>query len=248
MSYIIGSDLGKRRNPATIAIGLPTKVLQGGPPAGGGMMIGHAEEIVYTEVHIPRLEEFTLGTPYREIVARYDQINQHVEFARNCEFVIDATGVGEAVMEMTREKIHEAIGVYSTGGVRSRKDADTNDYMVPKGELAMALMLWYESGRIRINEGHDRTFEGRRQREMFKKYDDQLAKFREEITASHNKVYGADEEDGEHFDLVMAVCLVCWRANQLYGIERPQAPDEAFPEATDVDDSYDPFSMLQGSQ
>lgn len=243
MNYIVTGDMGKRTDNATIAVCQRVTKLRGGEVPEPGIYIGHSPpEVVYTELDFVRLEEFPLETPYRSIVARHKEIVTHKEVIRNVDHLVDATGVGEAVLEMMHIDLPACIGLYFTGGDRVREGKSKTELFVPKRDIAMSLLLWYENDRIHVATGNDRTREGRRQAEVYKRYDEQLAKFTEKIKATHHTVW-ENESDADHDDLVIAVAMACWWAQMHYGFETPVDAEDAFP-AKDQD-VYDPFSALR---
>ena len=244
MSWIVAGDMGKRKDPATIAVCQRVTKVRGDATPGPGIYIGHSTpEVVYTELDFVMLEEFPLGTTYRDIVARHKDIVTDKEVFRNVDHLVDATGVGEAVLEMMHIDLPDCIGLYFTGGDRVREGKTKTELFVPKRDIAMSLLLWHQHDRIHVNQGHDRTRDGRRQAEVFQRYEEQLSKFKEKIKTTHHTVW-ENESDADHDDLVIAVAMACWWAQMHYGFETPVDAEDEFPAKTQ--EAYDPFSQLRG--
>lgn len=150
---------------------------------------------------IRQLKRFDLHTPYQLIAARaaatYKSIKERHP-TRPVTFVADATGVGGAVMEMLRsEGIDELIEVTITGGKSTNWRGSR--VTVPKRDLVVAAQVHIQQGKLKAagRLEHKRT--------LF----DELRNFKMKISRNGHDSYEHWRE-GDHDDLVLAVCLAMW--------------------------------------
>ncbi len=88
---VIGADLGQAQDPTAIAVA----------------------EVHPPEIHGRHLERLPLGTPYPKVVER---IGDLVDKLPGADLVVDATGVGRAVLDQMREAGLAPVAVTITGG------------------------------------------------------------------------------------------------------------------------------------
>jgi hypothetical protein len=115
--------------------------------------------------------------------------------------LVDVTGVGRPICDqLTVLKVkHTRISIHG-GSTIGRLDDDT--LTVPKRDLISALVVGFESGRLRIARGlkHAGTLER------------EAASFQMKLSASGHDSYSARQ--GEHDDLLLAVSLPVWHAGR----------------------------------
>src|SRR5271165_2718 len=187
--FYIGVDLGKKRDPATVAI----------------VEKQEADRIwmrpVYTELLVRHLERLPLGTPYPAVVERVHWMVTRL--AGKCSVTVDATSMGEPVMDLMRNAGMgcELTAVTMTGGERERFDG--RGWNVPKQNLISGVQVLLEQGELKIARGMREA--GRLVKE--------LTDMRAVARARGRLRLGADGY-GEHDDLVIAVALACWRATR----------------------------------
>ena len=186
--FFIGLDLGQSRDYTALAI---LEKLEQLAPGEAGELGGRA---VY---HVRRLER-TRGTSYPEIVDRIKEILGKLEGA---SLVVDQTGVGAPVVDMFEQAGLKPTGIYIHGGDRVSNEKDT--YRVPKRDLVGVLQVLLQNQRLKVAPGP---------------LSDTLAKemlnFKVKIDpATAHDSYSAWRE-AEHDDLVLAVALACWYAEQ----------------------------------
>jgi hypothetical protein len=101
--FYLGIDLGKRQDHTAIAVV---------ERSGRGLQLRYAERV-------------PLGTSYPHVVERVRYMVSHQNLRGRCVMAVDATGVGEPVVDMLRsgQLGCEVIAVNITGGER-RKAAD----------------------------------------------------------------------------------------------------------------------------
>jgi hypothetical protein len=119
---ILGLDPGQRRDPAGLAV-----------VAG------------FDVVHLERL---VLGTSYIALAERAVAI---ATAAGDCPVVVDASGVGRAVVDMLREQGLEPVAVTLTGGSKLRVVG--REVSLPRSSLLLLLQAAVEAGRLRVAEG-----------------------------------------------------------------------------------------------
>jgi len=137
--------------------------------------------------------------------------------SRDYILVLDATAVGEAVMDMLREIYHlNPIGVAFTSG-----DSVTQSvygYNVPKWMLVQNLQVLGEMERLKIAEDL----------ELALTFKEQLRHFTSTVSRrTGHESFNADSES-EHDDLPMAAAVVLWYAENVlaHQIELPNNPTE----------------------
>ena len=118
---VIGADLGQAQDPTALAVA----------------------EVHTPEIHVRHLERIPLGTPYPKVVER---IGDLVDQLPGAALVVDATGVGRAVLDQMRESGLEPIPVTITGGRFISLDGD--HWRVPKKALLRPLVATIEAGRL----------------------------------------------------------------------------------------------------
>jgi hypothetical protein len=160
---ILGVDVGQRRDPAALAV-------------VAGLDVVH-------------LERLPLGTSYTRVAERVAAI---AEGAGNIPVVIDATGVGRAVVDMLAGKGLEPVAVTLTGGGVVRVSG--REVSLPRKALFQPLQAAVEAGRLGVAEGLA--------------YSSELA---QELLAARGSAFGVQSRGaGHHGDLMVAVSLCLW--------------------------------------
>jgi hypothetical protein len=174
--FYVGLDVGQRRDPTAIAVVERRK---------GRLMVRH-------------LERVALGTPYPRVVGRVRRLMRSEALRGRCAVVVDATGVGAAVVDWLRASRPgcEVTAVTITGGKRESWKAPV--WNVPKRVLIGGLCASLERGELRI---------ARRMREA-----GALMRELGDVRMRAGRI-GADGY-GEHDDLAIALALACWRAQK----------------------------------
>ncbi len=167
---MIGADLGQARDPTAVAVA----------------------EVHPPEIHVRHLERRPLGTPYPKVVER---IGALVDRLPGAALVVDATGVGRAVLDQMREAGLEPVPVTITGG--RHISYDMTMWRVSKQALLRPLVAAMDAGRLKVAKGL-------REAEAFQR---ELLAFQRRITERGNNAF---EGAGEHDDLVIAAALACW--------------------------------------
>ena len=167
------------------------------------------------ERHVRHLERFPLGTTYPAIVERVAALLSREPLAGDAELVVDATGVGAPVVDLLRDAGLRPVAVTITGGEKVIRGSD--GWRVPKRDLVAALQVALQTGRLKVAATLPLA-------EILTR---ELLDFRVRITDAAHDTYGAWRE-GSHDDLVLAVALAVWWAENI-----PQPPAIAVVEDRD---------------
>ena len=196
--YYVGVDFGQSKDFTAIA------VLERAETTGEWDAVMFAWKKVVS-LQLRYLERVALGTPYTEVVARVVQVTQCGELAGRCRLAVDGTGVGRPVVDLLRRARPGCVvmAVNITGGLKQTEEGGY--YGVPKRDLILGLQVLLQRGVLRIAAGLE--------------YGADLVK---EMTAMEVKISASGYEqcaawrEGTHDDLVFAVALACWNAQNAY--------------------------------
>jgi hypothetical protein len=158
------------------------------------------------------LRRWPRGTSYTKIIDDVDRLVRRPPLADPL-LCVDATGVGQAVVDVIREAHLPAQlkPVIITAGCDTHFENWT--WRVPKRELVGVLQLLLQSGRLRIGRVPERDTLVR-----------ELQTFRVKITAALNETFESWRER-DHDDLVLATALACWAGERfLKPTELPEPP------------------------
>ena len=129
-----------------------------------------------------------------------ERITALIEKLPSASLVVDATGVGRAVLDHMAEL--EPVPVTITGGRLTSYDGTM--WRVPKMALLRPLVAATESGTLKVAKGL-------REAEALQR---ELQAFQRRITETGHSAF---EGVGAHDDLVIAAALVCWWAERRIG-------------------------------
>jgi hypothetical protein len=225
--YLIGLDIGMMQDYSALCM---IEQIEEVKPANLVERILEHYEVRYNLTHI---EQFPLGTQFPAVVKRVSEIVYNPEIERNNKLIIDATGIGEAIVQMFREKSILPVSIVITGGAEVTKPRSKYEiYHVPKRDLVSALMKIVQSGRFKIADGLA----------LGRLFDEQLSMFHYTL----NKKTGHDSyeaaKDSIHDDIVLAAALAAW-----YGIKYERHMQEFFDSnANDDERQNERFDYLQG--
>jgi hypothetical protein len=148
------------------------------------------------EYHLRDLRRFPLGTPYPDIVEWVAGLMEHPQL-RGATLVVDATGVGAAVLDLLRDRGLGPVPVWITAGERAEGVGD--GWRVPKRDLVAVIQVLLQTGRLKLAAGLPEVAT----------LVQELREFRVRYTPTGRDVYGVWRE-GEHDDLVLALALAVW--------------------------------------
>jgi hypothetical protein len=196
--YFVGVDFGQTRDFTAIG------VLERAETTGAWDPVMFAWKKVVS-LRLRYLERIALGTPYPEVVNRLVQVTQWPELAGRCRLAVDGTGVGGPVVDLLRRARPGCVlmPVNITSGLRQTEEHGY--YGVPKRDLILGLQVLLQRGVLRIAAGLEHA------PALVK----EMAAMQVKITLAGHEQYGGWRE-GTHDDLVFAVALACWNAQNMY--------------------------------
>jgi hypothetical protein len=158
--------------------------------------IDRTDEHTYNIRHLERLP---LGMSYVKQVAHVAALLATPRL-RDARLVVDQTGVGRAVVDFFRAANLRPTGIVIHGGNEVIREGQ--DYHVPKRDLVAAVQVALQGGRLKIAgalpEAATLTKE--------------LQAFEVKLSQAGHDSYSARE--GEHDDLILAVAVALWLAEQ----------------------------------
>jgi hypothetical protein len=183
--FFIGVDLGKLRDYTAIA------VLEKYFVSAGYDAVYH-REVVEPRTVLRMLQQIRLGTSYPAVVESISQLIAKLSIKGRCTAIIDATGVGQPVVDALRAQDLDCdlIPVVITGGEQVTRVP--GGLAVPKSELLVSLQMTVANAELRIPS----------QLPLRKTLVDELTKIGRNLRAVGSG----------HDDLVMALALACWKA------------------------------------
>jgi hypothetical protein len=178
--FTLGLDLGQAQDYTALAILERVRV--------SGEVVEH---------HLRDLRRFPLGTPYPRLVEEVAQLMEHPRIRGRTTLVVDATGVGAAVLDMLRSRGLAPVPVWITAGERAEQAGD--GWRVPKRDLVAVVQVLLQTGRLKLAA------------ELVEvaTLTQELRAFGVKFTPSGRDAYGVWRE-GQHDDLVLALALACW--------------------------------------
>jgi len=196
--YFVGVDFGQSRDFTAIAVLERAETKGSWDP----VMFAWKKEV---SLRLRYLERIELGTPYPEVVDRVVQVTQWPKLAGRCRLAVDGTGVGRPVVDLLWRARPGCVlmPVNITSGLKQTQEGGY--YGVPKRDLILGLQVLLQRGVLRIAAGLEHGAD------LLK----ELAAMQVKITLSGHEEYGAWRE-GTHDDLVFAVALACWNAQNMF--------------------------------
>ncbi len=220
-TLFVGLDLGQAKDYSALAI------VERGSTATTTAKSGEKPDCMNTKdevnsLHCIHLHRWQLRTPYPAIVADVVRMINGLDPARTTGgktvLAIDATGVGAPVVDLfKREKINAILApIQIVGG--SNVSNENGMTRVPKRDLVSVVQVGLQNRKLKIAESLN----------LAETLSRELQNFTVKITDSANDVYGAWRE-GTHDDLVLAVALAVWKANQPILRQMPEMMSESYP-------------------
>jgi hypothetical protein len=198
--YILGLDLGKKQDPAAVAV-VRWEREERPHPHPSTVYPGSRPEAIHTVVHIERVP---LGTPYESIVSTVCALRQNPVFRTSLAdplptLVEDAGGVGSAVSEMFKRAGVMPRDIITVPGVGYTQAPDGTHH-VAKRRLVDALRVVSEARPVRLRLG-DRLADAPALRRELEFFDET---FRE----TGHLTYSARVR--EHDDMILALAYAVW--------------------------------------
>lgn len=148
------------------------------------------------------LETWELGTPYPAIAAAVKKRFETPQL-RMTKLAVDFNGVGSAVLDIVKSvKVPAKLRpVLSTSGHQTTTPEQNADgaYHVPKADLVGTLIALLQGGLLKWDV---------KALPLAARLEKELTSFRETVTRSKNRTFGA--ESSQHDDMVLAVALAAW--------------------------------------
>ena len=199
----IGVDLGQRTDFTAIVVvevqrrGYTLLSGAGGPIPQGGRWVYVARTI----------ERPPLGTSYPVVVERLLKINRKLTEMkqRNRHFLVDATGVGQPIVDQLRRERLRTAPVYITNSEQAKWEK--GELHLGKAALVSRLQLLLQSGRILLPAGDAQT----------SAMVEELRNYEIKISDAMRAAFGVFKV-GAHDDLVTALGLACWEEWPRYRI------------------------------
>jgi hypothetical protein len=191
-TYIIGLDLAQAddRSILMIAESVPAMDERGVPAP---------------ELHIKYLHRFPVNVSYLDQASKVVEIRGSIRDLQSAPFVVDASGVGRAVVDLFRNRGANPIPVTITGGNSSNYDQSTRYWKVAKRLLVDSLQILLQNDRLKIPSDLPHL----------KVLLRELRAFKIKVSDSGNVTYSA--RAGEHDDTISALSLAAWYASRISG-------------------------------
>ena len=193
-----GLDLGKRKDYSALAI------VEYSRP-----FITYRNPVTYNmdqEFEDPRyavrqLTRIPLGTKYIDVVEQVRTKLTRAVKDYDCTLIVDATGVGQPVVEMFQGLPPRAtlVPVVITAGASSNGSKTRDEWHVPKQDLIAGLQIMLETGALQIANGLP----------FSTALLEELLEFR-----GGQSPKGNEWSEGPQDDLVLATALAVWRARR----------------------------------
>lgn len=183
---VVGVDIGQKRDPTAIAVAEIDR---------------RKDERNRQETHfvVRYLGRLPLGTPYPEVARRIaeivDRAREQIEGRPAVYLYLDATGVGQPVVDLVEEQQTRAqlLPVYFTHG--DRRHQDTEQVSLGKAYLVSRLQALLQTRRVHVPDSEEARALAR-----------ELEDYEIRVTEDANDRYGAFRV-GTHDDLVTALGL-----------------------------------------
>lgn len=248
MTFYLGLDLGQAQDFTAISVlelqrvktgrQLPLAMPAIGIIAARGRKMDDQPEVLQHELvmydetidryMLRYLERPELNTPYPDIVQRVKALLQRPQLAGAEALVIDATGVGRAVLDMfiqARLPI-PIVPISITGGNTVSHDPMTDIWNVPKRDLVGVLNVMMQNHELHMPSEE----KAKKLMPLAIILKAECLNFKAKINLKGHDSYEAgnltDWREGAHDDLVLSVAMACWyvvhvvNGGVLPGIER----------------------------
>jgi hypothetical protein len=156
-------------------------------------------------LYLRHLERFDLGTRYTDIIKSVKQLLLREPIRRRIKrtrLLVDATGVGRAVVDGFWQAGVRPISITIHGGSSVKPEPGTGGYgfRVPKRDLVSAVQVLLQNGRLSMAEGL----------ELVPVLKTELRDFRMKIDPKTAHDSYSHWQEGDHDDLVLATAVAAW--------------------------------------
>ena len=200
--FLLGLDLGKKNDYTALTVVEQVTVLGD----ENGWIAGRLDQPRYDVSQIFRAPK---GMAYpRQVAAVKENVRalQAIRPEPNIELIVDQTGVGQAVCDLLTDADLGCTLTFCTitGADSMTHERGSDEYRVPKRDLASSVAVLLESDRLKYAAALP----------YLEALQDELKSFQVKINprTGHDQ-YGnaSDWRTAEHDDLVLSLCLACWR-------------------------------------
>lgn len=153
-------------------------------------------------LHVIHVDRWHRGTPYPTIVGDVGNMVDSLQAGIGkipVATIVDATGVGVAIVDLLNERNIRHLACTITGGTIVNYEQDRRSVSVPKRDLVMSAVAMLETGRLRWPAGREA---------MIGVMEDELRNFQMKYSVAGNELFEADRK--EHDDLVLALAMATW--------------------------------------
>ena len=197
--YLLGLDVGQENDYTALTLfELGTKIMNPEDQARSGTWL--RTPIRKTEYILRHLHRYPLKMSYVDIVGDVTtMIRSDHRLREGSVLVVDATGVGRAVVDQFNAKGIYTVSVTITGGT-TVSPINSRTFNVPKRDLAMSAKLCFESGRIRMNPNMP----------LVDILESELSTFTRKVQKATGNETFEHYRQGDKDDLVLSLCLATW--------------------------------------
>lgn len=153
--------------------------------------------------HLRLLERPPLRTSYPAIVEAVKTLLASPPLKHNTRLVLDQTGCGRPVYDLFVQAGLSPVGITIVGTGEAHWVA-SNQWHVPKRDLVAVTKVLLQSGRLRVAEGLP----------LAPTFLQELLAFRLKVNIATGHESFEAWREGQHDDLVLAVCLAAWYAEK----------------------------------
>lgn len=203
--FCLSLDVGSERDHSVLSL-IDKKTQYSRSPEG--------EEMQLPTYDLPFLERFQLRTPYEVIRQRTEAILHNPMLStQGCHLLIDATGVGNPVVQMFQDLSPIPVVITSGSTVNA---LGSGGYSVPKRDIVTSLQAVMQSRRLRIAAGLQDI-------EQLKK---EILGFKMRPPSARGYIAFESDTESTHDDIVMSLAINIWYLERMYGYKIPAALSE----------------------
>jgi hypothetical protein len=185
--------------------------------------LGPLPEVIY---EVRYLERMHLRTPYTEVVRHVGVLMETPPLQHNVELVVDATGVGGAVVDILRDAGVYFTSVVITGGEKESRDGGV--MRVPKRDLVSTAQVLLQNRRLRISRALPEA----------KTLTEELMNYRLKQNIATGYVGFEPLRASQHDDLILALCLALWGAVKQRSYQVDESLADSLEDAISEEDLY----------
>ena len=162
---------------------------------------------------LQHLERLPLGTPYPAQAEHVHSLLHRKPLDKaDVTLCVDATGVGQAVVDLARERGDNPVAVTIHGGMEASWDDDRMSAKAPKADLIGCLTVLAQTRSVTVARGLPYADVLRQE----------LKAYQARINPDTRRVtYGNNGREAPHDDLVLSVAIPLWVAERRYPLPNP---------------------------